>query len=98
MSLELTKHSDYIKVSGEAVELTLFYAFWQYKMWPDWMDYANLGDTGDSASRQHREAIDEIKESQSLNISAYPESRQACDYAVSRLWKLGIEVVHKTGD
>jgi hypothetical protein len=53
IKIEEKQNGKYLQLTGDSAEVTMFYCFWQSKLWPDWMNHKNLGESNDLATRQH---------------------------------------------
>ena len=80
-------------VSGNPVEVMMFFSFWQFMLWPNWME-AKLGDENEGIHKQVSGVIDSLKDGHSLKLhdqGAYFE--KAFDFAIEKCRALGIEVI-----
>lgn len=82
-----------LTVSGDPVQLMLFYCIWQSKLWPGWEKHEGLGDPRDGLNAQLRQVVDSISAGRGLAISTVgPEFVDAVNFAVERLRGFDIHV------
>jgi hypothetical protein len=60
IKIEEKQNGKYLQLTGDSAEVTMFYCFWQSKLWPDWMNHKNLGESNDLATRQHTGVINAL--------------------------------------
>lgn len=82
------------EVSGNPIEVIMFFNFWQFKLWPNWMSEAKLGSENDVMHRQVSWILDAVKDGRPLIMNdAGKEFEQAFDFAVGKCRALGISVI-----
>ena len=82
------------EVSGNPVEVVMFFNFWQFKLWPNWIEQAKLGNENDIMHRQVSGMLDSVKDGHSLKLHDQGENfEQAFEFAVEKCKSLGINVI-----
>ena len=84
--LKLSRDEKTVTLSGNAVEMAVFYCQWQTVLWPAWM-------TATSIDAQHKKVFDLIKSGQSVLLANVDDTFKTAGLtAVERCENLGIDV------
>jgi hypothetical protein len=84
--LHLQENEKTFFLSGDAVEMAIFYCQWQTVLWPDWMAHTTIDE-------QHKKVIDTIKSGESVWLANINDTfKTAALTAVQRCENLGIDV------
>lgn len=82
------------EVTGNSVEVIMFFNFWQFRLWTTWMEQAKLGDPREGIHKQVSRVIADVKDGKPLLLCDHSEFfEKAFDFAVEKCKALGINVI-----
>lgn len=77
-------------VTGDKVEMMMFFCIWQSHMWPDWI---HASTKHAEALRQHKFVVQSIRDDGEIRLhDARRDFEDACAFAIGRCRLLGIDV------
>jgi hypothetical protein len=92
IKIEEKQSGRYLQLSGDAAEVSMFYCFWQSKLWPEWMNHKNLGESNDFATKQHAGVLNALVKGDPILLANDSEVfRNAYNYAIHQIEKIGVK-------
>jgi hypothetical protein len=92
IKIEEKQNGKYLQLTGDSAEVTMFYCFWQSKLWPDWMNHKNLGEVNDYATKQHTGVLSALVKGDPILLANDSKVfKDAYSYALKNADNIGIK-------
>lgn len=92
IKIEEKQNGKYLQLTGDSAEVTMFYCFWQSKLWPDWMEHKNLGELKDLATKQHTGVLKALTNGDPILLANDSKVfKDAYKYACNKVENIGVK-------
>ncbi len=92
IKIEEKQNGRYLQLTGNSAEITIFYCFWQSKIWPELMNHKDLGEPNDFATKQHTGVLNALVIGDPILLANDSKVfKDAYKHALDKSDKLGIK-------